>query len=49
MLISQWTDGQATCLCNKKIKLLRLGYLWLLKLIKCFIQMRDHHLQHQSS
>ena len=31
------TDDQATCLCDKKIKLLRLGYLWLIKLLKRFI------------
>ena len=36
ILISQRTYGQATCLCDEKIKLLRLGYLKLEKTYKMF-------------
>ena len=35
MLISQRTNDQATCLCDKKSELLRLDCLQLMKLLKC--------------
>ena len=38
MLISQRTNDQATCLCDKKSEWLRLDYLQLMKLLKCLFK-----------